>query len=160
MFARRRIASAPPPPELSIVDAAERLARLAETVTRLTDVIQEETRLMRAGAYAAAGALEGSKGELSSRYMLDIGAVTSNAQAVAAQPRERLDEMEGLHVAFRAALDENLAVLGTARSVAESLLRGVAEELGAKAAPKTYGASGAAYGHRPAAAPMALSRTS
>lgn len=50
-------------------------------------------------------------------------------------------------------------MIGTARSVAESLLRGVAEELGAKQAPKTYDArGGGGYGERPVAAPISLSR--
>lgn len=160
MIARRRSVPPVPRPQLSVAEAAERLSRLVDTVTRLTAVITEETRLVRAGAYDAAGALERAKGELSGRYMLDIDAVTANADAVANQPVETLDEMETLHAAFRAALDENLAVLGTARSVAESLLRGVSEELGARQAPKTYDARGGAYGHRPSAAPMAISRTS
>ncbi|MFD1704454.1 hypothetical protein ACFSCV_15710 [Methylopila henanensis] len=148
-----------PRPQLSVEEAAALLSRLADTVERLTGVVVEETRLVRSGAYQAARALEGEKGALSSRYMLDVGAVSGAVDAIAVQPREQLDEMERMHAAFRTALDENLAVLGTARSVAESLLRGVSEEIGGRAAPKTYDARGGAYG-RPAAAPMALSRTS
>lgn len=160
MIARRRSVPAVSRPPLTVAEAAERLERLADTVTRLTGVIVEETRLLRAGSYDAAGALERTKGELSGRYMLDIDSVAASAQAVSAQPADKLAAIESLHVTFREALDENLAVLGTARSVAESLLRGVSEELGARQAPKTYGAQGGAYASRPAAAPMAISRTS
>ena len=160
MSLRRRSVPAVARPQLSVAEAAERLERLADTVERLTGVVVEETRLVRAGAYDAAGALAGPKGELSGRYMLDVDAVAASTDALAAQSAHRLADMEALHVAFRAALDENLAVLGTARSVAESLLRGVSEELGARAAPKTYDSRGGAYGHRPVAAPMTLSRTS
>jgi hypothetical protein len=158
MLNRRRSVPPVPKPELTIAEAADRLARIADTVSRLTAVIVEETRLVRAGSYDAAGALERAKGELSGRYMVDVGAVRDCAEAVAAQPREALAEVEALHAAFRAALDENLAVLGTARSVAESLLRGVAEEVGARAAPATYDSRGGAYGSKPVAAPVALSR--
>lgn len=155
---RRRVVPAVSAAPLSTREAAERLERMADTVARLTAVIAEETRLVRSGAYSAAGALTSAKGELSGRYMLDVGALRDNAEAVAAQPREAVAEVEQLHAAFRAALDENMAVIGTARSVAESLLRGVAEEVGGKAAPKTYAANGGAYGQRPSAAPISLSR--
>lgn len=154
---RRRAVPAVSAPSLTTREAAERLERVAETVARLTAVIAEETRLVREGAYMAAGSLAQAKGELSGQYMLDVGALKTSAEAVAGHPRAAIAEIEHLHVAFRAALDENMAVLGTARSVAESLLRGVAEEVAGKAAPQTYGANGAAYGHA-AAAPISLSR--
>ena len=159
MINRRRAAAlAAPKSPLSVQEAAERLERTADTVARLTAVIVEETRLVRAGAYGAADGLRQAKGELSGRYMLDVQSLQASAEAVAAQPREAVGEVERLHVAFRAALDENLAVLGTARSVAESLLRGVAEEVGARAAPRTYDARGGSYEQRPSAAPISLSR--
>lgn len=147
-----------PAPVITREEAGLRLARITETVSRLTAVLAEETRLIRAGAYARATELHSEKGKLSSRYMLDVDGLGANVSSVSAQPREAIEEVERLHVAFRAALDENLAVLGTARSVAESLMRGVAEEIAAKGAPKTYGARGG-YGAGPAApAPISLSR--
>jgi hypothetical protein len=155
---RRSVVPAVPPQPLSAAEAAERLGRMAETVTRLTQVIAEETRLVRAGAYDAAGALERAKGELSARYMVEVDRISSGGAAVAGQPREALADMEALHVAFRAALEENLLVLGTARSVAESLMRGVAEEVGARRAPSTYDARGGAGASRPTAAPLTVSR--
>lgn len=158
MNLRRRTVPPVARPQLSIEEAAERLGRITETVARLTSVIVEETRLVRAGAYSAADQLSQAKGELSGRYMLDLDALSANAEAIAAQPPEAVDEMKALHADFRAALDENLAVLGTARSVAESLMRGVAEEIGAKATPRTYTARGRATGGKPKAAPLALSR--
>lgn len=157
MMNRRRVVPAVAAPSLSTREAAERLERMADTVSRLIAVIVEETRLVRAGSYMAAGALALAKGELSGQYMLDVGALNANAPSVSAQPREAVEEVERLHVAFRAALDENMVVLGTARSVAESLLRGVAEEVAGRAAPQTYGANGAAYGSA-AAAPISISR--
>jgi hypothetical protein len=158
MTPRRRHVPPVARPPLTQAEAAERIARIADTVQRLTAVIAEETRLVRIGAYEAAGRLEGQKGELSGRYMLDVDGLDRHADAVAAQPRKAVDEVAELHVAFRAALEENLLVIGTARSVAESLMRGVAEEIGAKQAPKTYDARGGGYGERPLAAPIALSR--
>lgn len=158
MTPRRRLVPQVARPPMTPREASERIARIADTVQRLTAVIAEETRLVRVGAYDAAGKLEGPKGELSGRYMLEVDGLNANAEAVAAQPDEAVQEVAELHVAFRAALEENLLVLGTARSVAESLLRGVAEEIGAKQAPKTYDARGGGYGERAAAAPISLSR--
>ncbi|WP_155905204.1 hypothetical protein [Methylopila sp. M107] len=145
-------------PPLSHEEAAARISQIAETVERLTAVITEETRLVRIGAYDAAGRLAGEKGELSGRYMLAVDGLSSNAQAVAAQPAEQVSEVERLHADFRAALDENLLVLGTARSVAESLLRGVAEEIGQKGKPQTYDSKAGGLDQRPRAAPISLSR--
>lgn len=155
---RRRATPAVARPPLTPAEAAERISRIADTVQRLTAVIVEETRLVRLGAYDAAGRLADEKGELSGRYMLEVDGLAANAEAVAGQPVEAVAEVERLHHGFRAALDENMLVLGTARSVAESLLRGVAEELGAKARPDTYDARGGGYGQRTAAAPISLSR--
>ena len=158
MTPRRRLVPQVARPPMSLQEAGDRIARIADTVSRLTAVIVEETRLVRIGAYDAAGRLEPAKGELSGRYMLDVDGLDANAAAMAAQPLEAVAEVERLHVDFRAALDENLLVVGTARSVAESLLRGVAEEMGAKQAPKTYNVRGSGYGDRPVAAPISLSR--
>lgn len=155
---RRRIVPAVSRPPMTPQEAAERIGRIADVVQRLTAVIVEETRLVRSGAYGAAGALAPAKGELSGRYMLEIEGLSQNAAAVSEQPREQVAEVERLHHDFRAALDENLLVLGTARSVAESLLRGVAEELGAKSRPDVYDARGGGYGQKAVAAPISVSR--
>jgi hypothetical protein len=161
MISRRRsIVPSAPRPQLSTVDAAEKLAKLADTVERLTWLVSEETRLLRRGAYDAAGQLDAAKSELSGKYLMEIDVVRANVDAVAAQPRDVLAGLETLHAQFRLALDENLAVLGTARSVAESLLRGVAEEVGSRAAPKTYDARGGTREARPTAAPITISRMS
>lgn len=155
---RRRIVPAAPRAPMTPQEAAERISRIADVVSRLTSVIAEETRLVRAGSYDAAGLLAPEKGELSGRYMLEIDSLAHNAEAVSGQPRADVAEVERLHHDFRAALDENLLVLGTARSVAESLLRGVAEEVAAKQKPETYDARGGVYGQRPSAAPISISR--
>ena len=156
-FRRSKVPAVARPP-MTPEEAASRITQIADTVGRLTAVIAEETRLVRLGAYDAAGRLAEEKGSLSGRYMLAVDGLAANAEAVAAQPREQVEEVERLHADFRAALDENLLVLGTARSVAESLMRGVAEEMGGKAKPQTYDARGAGHDRRPAAAPISLSR--
>lgn len=157
MTPRRLVPTVARPP-LSPEEAARRIAQIADTVERLTAVISEETRLVRAGAYDAAGRLAIEKGELSGRYMLAVDGLAANADAVAAQPRDQVQEVERLHADFRAALDENLLVLGTARSVAESLLRGVAEEIEQKRRPETYDARGGGLDGKAKASPISLSR--
>jgi len=139
-------------------EAAERISRIASTVERLTSVIAEETRLVRVGAYTAASALVPEKAELSGRYMMDVEGLRAQEGAIAAQGAEAIGEVSDLHAAFRAALEENLLVVGTARSVAESLMRGVAEEMAAKSQPSVYGRSGGAYPRAAAGAPIAVSR--
>ena len=155
---RRSVPNVPARAPMTPQEAADRIARIADTVQRLTAVISEETRLVRSGSYGAANALASEKSELSGRYMLDVEGLKAQGEAVGAQPREAIEGVGELHVAFRAALEENLLVIGTARSVAESLMRGVAEEIGAKRRPAGYDRSGGGYGQRPAAAPIVVSR--
>lgn len=157
-FRRRSVPAVAPRAPMTPQEAAERIARIAGTVERLTSVIAEETRLVRVGAYGEAGRLASEKAELSGQYVLDVEGLKSQTEAVAAQGPEAIGEVNELHVAFRAALEENLLVIGTARSVAESLLRGVAEEMGAKSQPSVYDRNGSGYAKPNAAAPIAVSR--
>jgi hypothetical protein len=137
---------APPPvaapPIVSAAEAARLIARLAEAMTSLLAVLDEETQLVRAGRISEVATIEPKKTEFARRYVVDAGAVRANALYLARETPREFDDLRRRHEQFRAVLQINLAVLATAHAVSEGIIRGAAGELARKAAPQTYGASG------------------
>jgi hypothetical protein len=140
----------PPPPSpapaaapiASAVEGARLIARLAEAMTGLLAVLDEETQLVRAGRISEVARIEAKKSELARRYVAEAGAVRTNALYLARETPREFDDLRGRHDQFRAVLQINLAVLATAHAVSEGIIRGAAGELARKAAPQTYGMSG------------------
>jgi hypothetical protein len=141
-------------------DAELLCADIGGILDRLLPLVAEETRLVRAAKIVAATALQEAKAELSASYANALEALRSNAAAVSRFVPVLVDQLRRRHEGFQAELQVNMAVLATARSVSETLVRGVAEEVAARNAPKTYGASGMISGlARSASRPIAVSRT-
>jgi hypothetical protein len=157
---------APPPsptpaavPIASAAEGALLIARLAEVMASLLGVLEEETRLVRAGRISEVARIEPQKSELARRYVADAGAVRANALYLARETPREFDDLRRAHEQFRAVLQINLAVLATAHAVSEGIIRGAAGELARKAAPQTYGASGRTTGPGPnGCPPVAVSR--
>ena len=147
----------PAPPIASAAEAARLVARLAEAMTSLLAVLDEETQLVRAGRISEIATIEPKKTELARRYVADAGAVRANALFLARETPREFDDLRRRHEQFRAVLQINLAVLATAHAVSEGIIRGAAGELARKAAPQTYGAGGRATAPG-ASCPIALSR--
>jgi hypothetical protein len=141
-------------------DAELLCADIGGILDRLVPLVSEETRLVRAAKVTAAIALQETKAELSRLYAIALEALRSNASAVSRYVPVLVDQLRRRHEAFQAELQVNMAVLATARSVSETLVRGVADEVAARNAPKTYGASGAMTGiARSAGRPISVSRS-
>jgi hypothetical protein len=125
----------------------------------LPAVLQQETDFLRAGHPSAAAKLEAAKSELARLYVADTQRLRVSHKALAQLPPARLAAIRARHDSFRALLQVNLTVLATAHAVSEGIVRGVSGELARKAAPQTYGASGAKVApSRNAGQPLALSR--
>jgi hypothetical protein len=139
---------------------AEQLARHFDQVMEaLLNVIEEETKLVRAGRLGDAAKLEQPKAELANAYLSDVAQMKTCLDFLQRRMPALLDAMRRRHDLFRALLQVNLTVLATAHAVAEGLVRGVSSELARKAAPHTYGASGRTNAPPTTAAqPMAVSR--
>lgn len=157
----------PPPPSPtpaaapipSAAEGARLIARLAEAMTGLLAVLDEETQLVRAGRISEIGRIEPKKSELARRYVADAGAVRTNALYLARETPREFDDLRRRHEQFRAVLQINLAVLATAHAVSEGIIRGAAGELARKAAPQTYGVTGRASAPgAKACPPVAVSR--
>jgi hypothetical protein len=152
----------PPPnsaPIASAAEAARLIARLAEAMTSLLEVLDEETQFVRAGRISEIARIEPKKSELARRYVTDAGAVRANALYLARETPREFDDLRRRHDQFRAVLQINLAVLATAHAVSEGIIRGAASELARKASPQSYGVSGrATTPGAKACPPVAVSR--
>ena len=136
------------------------VAEVGGVLERLSAIIGEETRLVRAAKVLAATELEPQKAELSREYVLALEILRANAMIVGRYAPVGIDQLRRRNEAFQRELQVNMAVLSTVKSVSETLVRGVAEDVATKNTPKTYGSYGRmAAPHRTAAAPVSLSRS-
>jgi hypothetical protein len=143
----------------SRVEAEILLARIGDSMVALVKVFEDETRLVKAGKLSAASQLTPEKTELASQYLREIEILKANAPYISRTMPNLIDELRRAHAAFRDILALNLKVVATAQSVAESVVRGAAEEATRRTAPKRYSADGGA-GARPASRPVIVSRSS
>jgi hypothetical protein len=144
-----------PAPPISTVTEAEMVAtHLGDVMDALLGVVEEETRLVRAGKLREATGLEATKTELSRLYVADTMRLKTSQPFLSRSVPEILEALRRRHDLFHALLQMNLTVLATAHAVSESIMRGVSDELARKATPQGYGASGrgmaaAKSGHQP-----------
>jgi len=127
-------------PLIGTLGAAETLLEdVSDAVESLVALIEEETRLVRLGALFAASDLQAEKSRLSARYVKLRFKVRDNAVTISHLPPERVQRLTARHETFANLLRINMAVLATAREVAEDIIRNVATEIGKSKAPNTYG---------------------
>ncbi len=152
---------APTPLRIETRSEAETLvAEIGGVLERLSAVIGEETKLVRAAKIVAATELEEKKADLSRKYVAALERLRANAAVVGRYAPVGIDQLRRRHDAFQAELQVNMAVLATARSVSESLVRGVADDMAARNSPKVYGAYGSlAAPSKSAARPINVSRS-
>lgn len=127
-------------PLIGTTGAAEALIdEVVAALDALVAVIREETRLIRAGMLFAAAELEPEKSRTTAAYLRLRTRVKSNSVALGRFCGERIEDLRRRHADFTVVLRENLTVLAIAREVSEDLVRTVAESVGRRAAPATYG---------------------
>jgi hypothetical protein len=140
-------------------EAEALLMRISDGMVSLVKIFNEETQLVKAGRLREAGALVDEKSALASEYLREIEIMKANAPFIGGALPELVDELRRAHAAFRDILSLNLRVVATAQSVAESVMRGAAEQAVRRDAPGGYGASGRMTA-APLNRPVALSRSS
>lgn len=146
------------PPITSTADAARLATEFSQVMEALVGIVEEETKLVRAGRLREAAKLDLAKSELARLYYVQAARVKGCRTLLASYSPELLAELRRRHDLFRALLQINLTVLATAHAVAEGLVRGVSGELARKSAPQTYTAAGRNAATPTAAQPLALSR--
>ena len=148
----------PPARIASATEAAELAAHFAVVMEELVGIVENETKLVRAGRTREATALEPRKTELARLYMSDAARVKACRAFLGQHAPELLKDLQSRHDMFRALLQINLTVLATAHAVAEGVVRGVSSELARKSSPQTYTAYGRNAAPSRAVPPMAVSR--
>ncbi|WP_181707488.1 flagellar protein FlgN [Chthonobacter rhizosphaerae] len=124
-------------------EAAEALiAELNVAMDEVLALLGEETALVKAGKLKAATALAERKNEKAAEYTRMMILARDEVAALGRLAPRSTEMLRRRHEVFRAEVQINLAVLATARDVAEDLLRSVATEVGTMDRPATYGRAG------------------
>jgi hypothetical protein len=132
-------------PLIASADAATALLdELEAAMSRLIAVVEDETRLVRVGALMAAADLGPEKAAAAAAYIRLRDRVSRNRIGLATFAPDQVDTVRRHHEEFASLLKINLAVLATARDVAEDIVRNVSESVGKYSGPSTYGRSAAA----------------
>ncbi len=146
-------------PVTSSNEAEGLIAHLVAVMDTMLDLVEEETKLVRAGKLSAAARLVPSKSELSQLYFADTQRLKASQRYLTQTAPHLLAAMRKRHDDFQAVLQMNLTVLATAHAVSEGIMRGVSDEFARRSEPSTYGASGRSTAPHPRhAPPLALSR--
>ena len=104
----------------------------------LIGVVEEETKLVRAGRLTEVKRLGGQKTDLARLYLADTARLQASQPYLAKAAPGVLKVLRERHNTFRAMLQVNLTVLATAHAVAEGIIRGVSSEINRQAAMIGY----------------------
>lgn len=140
-------------------DAEMLLRRIGDSMVKLVQIFEQETKLVEAGQISRAAELTKQKTDLAAAYLREIELLKNHSGFIGQTVPVLVDELRRAHQTFREILTHNLRVVATAQSVAEGILRGAADESNRRAAPKGYGADGKAAAAQ-ASRPVVVSRAS
>jgi len=142
-------------------DEAEMLLRrIGDSMVKLVQIFEKETKLVEAGQIAKATQLTQEKTDLAAMYLREIELLKSNAGFIGQTVPVLVDELRRAHQTFREILSNNLRVVATAQSVAEGIMRGASQEVVRKSSPQAYGANGRVAQPSRGGRPMMVSRAS
>jgi hypothetical protein len=140
-------------------EAREIVARLGDTMDALQGVVEEETKLLRAGRLRDAAKLATKKTDLARIYAADTARLKASGSYLEQNLPSALRTLKQRHHDFRALLQTNLTVLATAHAVSEGIMRKLSEDINRKMSPQVYGATGRASAPKPQTfQPLTLSR--
>jgi hypothetical protein len=147
-----------PRPKVTRPDEAETLVGSALTaLDSLEPLIEQETELFRKGRVREALAMAMAKNEAAQSYTRCLEVLKANAIALGRFQPPNLPRLKERHEAFSRLMSLNMAVVSTARTVSEGLIRDLADTLGQNASPKTYLRGGNVH-RKAGTAPLALSK--
>jgi hypothetical protein len=128
---------------------------------RLDGIVSQETDLLKAYRLRDAAGLGDAKTDAAKHYVQALDRLKANAIALARWAPASVQRLKGAQRRLAETLDVNMAVLATARSVSEGIIRNLATEVAAPRTLTTYGAGGraAAPARTGAATPLMVSKT-
>lgn len=147
----------PAPTETKVVRIADRagaMALVADILAKLRELeaaMARETDHVRVGRLREGLAETERKTALSAAYLQGLEAAKANAIALARFAPEGIETLKVAHRRFSAVVETNQTVLATARTVSESLVKTLAEEMNKARTPTVYG--------RPSYAPSPYARS-
>ncbi len=129
---------------------------LAETVDALIAILNEETGLIRAARLTAAADIGPRKSVVAERYMRAHGVLKTAGGELGRLVPDEVGHLRERHQELETAISLNLAVLATARTVSETLIRDVADLVSARQGGRaeTYGADARQNAGKPASRPI------
>jgi len=143
----------------SPAEAEKAIAHVADLITKLRGIVEQETVLVHAGKVRKATTLTPIKNELAGELFAACEQIKANAKFLLRAAPASAAALGKLQEAFRTVLQKNMVVLATSHSVSEGIVRRLSRELAKKASPQVYGASGRAVPPNPARGqPLAISR--
>lgn len=122
--------------------AAKLVDKLGTAMENLLVLLREETELVKAGKLREAGELAMDKDDKAALYTRLMLVARDEIDTLKAFVPTETAALLKRHELFRSEVQINLAVLDTARDVAEDILRTVATEVGRAATPSVYGRGG------------------
>ena len=143
------------------VTAEALVAGVLGNMAALEAVLAEEATHVRAGRLREGIAVSEPKAALAAAYMQGLEVAKANAVALKRFHPEGVERLRAAHRQFTAAVEANQTVLDSARTVSESLIKSLAEEIGRAQLPATYGRQAQApspYGRGVRSGPLVLSR--
>jgi hypothetical protein len=133
---------------------------LLKAMDDLTDVIEAETDLVRAGQLLSATALQPRKSQHAESYIKLVECARNQAQTIKDISPKVAEQLIRAQDIFKATLQINMAALTTAREVSQSLIKGVADNMARQEKPSTYTASaGQSVAHNAPATGIAVNRS-
>jgi hypothetical protein len=149
-----------PRPRVTTPEEAEALVNAAlDALDMLEPLIAEETALMRDGKLQSALDLSAGKAQVAQRYQRALEDLKANAIALGRFAPPALALLRKRHESFSDLMSLNMAVLGTAKTVSESIIRELAADVGQARSPQGYGAYGQpTAGYKTPVAPLAVSK--
>lgn len=154
-------AKTPPQPATRVAtqaDAAALIKEIRSTMAALEKVLTIETEHVRVGRLNDGLSQEERKTELTTHYLQGLETLKANAVALARFAPQGLELLKKDHTAFAQVIATNQLVLATARAVSESLVKGIAEELGRGGQSQAYRPAGAPAARPTGATPLLVSK--
>jgi len=147
-------------PAASPAEARKLAEGLVGAMNGLLEVVDQETRLIRAGKVREASALGERKSEASHQYLRTLTEIQHSGGYMKKNTPELLRALHQRHGVFRSMLQTNLTVLATAHAVTEGIVRGATAETQRRNLPQGYTAGGQrAAPHPRQAMPVSFNRS-
>lgn len=137
-------------------EAVDLCERLHDAAARMTDLMAEETVLLKANRPSEAATLQIEKAELAKIYARDYAILKDNAEFVGASAPTQTERLRRALKHLQIQAHSNFSALEAARAVSEGLLTAIFEiAKGKRSGPNCY-TGGAQMAEKRATAPTAL----